>query len=111
MTSPSTPTTMTVPQPGESGTQFEPLELIPTGDYLAHIAKRDSVPNKFKPGEEQYRWMWRIDEPEAYLDHPLWNYTGLTLGQYTEKESGLLKKTNLHKLAEAVLGDELIPGM
>lgn len=95
--------------PDQSSSEFAPIEVIPTADYRARLEDIEERPNSFNPDEPQWLWRWRIDYPE-YPDHPIWQYTSQKLGEFEDKSTGVIKKSQARKNLEALLDGPLTPG-
>lgn len=95
-----------VPDPTER--EFEPVEAVPTAEYRAKLQKVEEKPNKFDPEKPQWLWTWRLTEP-GFEDHPIWQFTSQKLGEFLDKETDTVKKSQARKNIEAILDRPLEP--
>lgn len=95
-----------IPNPEEKS--FDPLPVVPMGEYLARLEKVEERPNNFNPGEYQYLWFWRLIHGE-YDNYLIFQFTSQKLGAFQDKDTGQVKKSQARKNLEALLGGELMP--
>lgn len=90
----------------QTGGDFEPVEVIPGGEYEARLTNVQEKPDTFNPGAFQWLWTFRLLDPR-HLDHPLWLWTSQKLGEYTE--NGQTKRSKARMALMALLGRDLEP--
>ena len=95
-----------IPDPSEK--QFDPLPVIPGGEYRARLEKVEERPNNFNPESPQYLWFWRLVQPGGEYDNNLvFQYTSQKFGEYTDKDTNTVKKAQARKNLESLMGAPL----